>query len=183
MPARLTLGIDPGTATTGYGLVAEECGRFRLVECGVITTPSSDAQPARLKSLYDSLTGIISRTRPVDVAIEQLFVGRNTRAVGAVYQARGVALLAAAMQGLPVGEYTPLQVKRSITRYGRATKHQMQEMVRMLLNLETVPQPDDAADAVAIAICHINATYQAHALASLALASNPADAAHLEATS
>ncbi|MCL4534848.1 MAG: crossover junction endodeoxyribonuclease RuvC [Bacteroidetes bacterium] len=138
----------------GYGLVRQADGQLALAGYGVLTTPADQPLPQRLKELYAGLLGIIERFHPDEVAVEQLFVRRSFTAAQSVYQARGVALLAAANCGLPVSEYTPLQVKLAITRYGRATKDQIQEMVRTLLGLDAVPEPDDAADALAVAVCH-----------------------------
>jgi crossover junction endodeoxyribonuclease RuvC len=152
----LILGVDPGTAITGYGLVGGEGDELTLEGYGVITTSSDSPLPQRLQILYQELRGLIARYRPTAVAIEELFFSRNVRTALAVGQARGIALLAAAEAGLPVHEYTPLQVKQAVVGYGRATKDQVQQMVRMLLGLDFVPQPDDAADAIAVAICHLH---------------------------
>jgi crossover junction endodeoxyribonuclease RuvC len=152
----LILGVDPGTAITGYGLVGGEGDELVLEGHGVITTSSDSPLPQRLQILYQELRGLIARYRPTAVAIEELFFSRNVRTALAVGQARGIALLAAAEAGLPVHEYTPLQVKQAVVGYGRATKDQVQQMVRMLLGLDFVPQPDDAADAIAVAICHLH---------------------------
>ncbi len=150
----LTLGIDPGVSATGYGLVEKRGEDLTLVEYGVIT-PGSESPPAqRLKVICDELEEIIVRHRPTDVAVERLFFSRNVRTALAVGEARGVALLAAAKHDLPVYEYTPLEVKESLVGYGRATKDQVQKMVRVLLGLDSIPQPDHAADALAVAICH-----------------------------
>jgi crossover junction endodeoxyribonuclease RuvC len=151
----LTLGIDPGTAITGYGLVEGRGDGLTLVECGIITTPAGDPLPRRLQTIYAALTSLVQQHHPADAAIEELFFSRNARTALAVGHARGVAMLAVAMMGLPIFEYTPLQVKQAVTGYGRADKAQVQAMVRVLLGLATIPQPDDAADAVAIAICHL----------------------------
>ena len=151
----LVLGIDPGTAITGFGLVEEDdAGRLSLVECGVIRTPAGDPLPARLQAIYRSLSVLIGQYRPAAMAVEELFFSNNARTAFAVGQARGVCLLAGAEAGIPTYEYTPLQVKQAVVGYGKASKEQVQEMVRMLLELDAVPQPDDAADAVAVAICH-----------------------------
>jgi len=149
-------GIDPGTATMGYGLV--QCGgeSLQAIDYGVLTTSADVPLDKRLRILYQGLTGLIQRYRPQEVVVEELFFSRNSQSALAVGQARGVAILAAANSGLPVSEYTPLQVKQAIVGYGRATKDQMQQMVMMLLGLDAVPQPDDAADALAIAICHLH---------------------------
>ena len=152
----LVLGIDPGTAITGYGLVKGEDDDLSLVAYGAITTSSDWRLPERLQRIYRELTALIEDQQPTAVAVEELFFSKNVRTALSVGQARGVALLAAANAGLPIHEYTPLQVKQAITGYGRATKDQVQQMVRMLLALDSVPQPDDAADAIAVAICHIH---------------------------
>jgi crossover junction endodeoxyribonuclease RuvC len=152
----LVLGIDPGTAITGYGLVKGEDDSLTLVDYGAITTSSDQPLPERLQHIYRELTALIQDRQPTAVAVEELFFSKNVRTALSVGQARGVALLVSANAGLPIHEYTPLQVKQAIAGYGRATKDQVQQMVRMLLALDSVPQPDDAADAIAVAICHIH---------------------------
>jgi crossover junction endodeoxyribonuclease RuvC len=152
----LVLGIDPGTAITGYGLVKGEGDDLTLVTYGAIATSSDWPLPERLQRIYRELTALIEDRQPTAVAVEELFFSKNVRTALSVGQARGVVLLAAANAGLPIHEYTPLQVKQAIAGYGRATKDQVQQMVRMLLGLDNVPQPDDAADAIAVAICHIH---------------------------
>jgi crossover junction endodeoxyribonuclease RuvC len=152
----LVLGIDPGTAITGYGLVKGEDDSLTLVDYGAITTSSDRPLPERLQRIYRELTALIQDRQPTAVAVEELFFSKNVRTALSVGQARGVALLVSANAGLPIHEYTPLQVKQAIAGYGRATKDQVQQMVRMLLALDSVPQPDDAADAIAVAICHIH---------------------------
>ena len=152
----LVLGIDPGTAITGYGLVKGEDDSLTLVDYGAITTSSDQPLPERLQRIYQELTALIEDRQPTAVAVEELFFSKNVRTALSVGQARGVALLASANAGLPIHEYTPLQVKQAIAGYGRATKDQVQQMVKMLLALDSVPQPDDAADAIAVAICHIH---------------------------
>ena len=152
----LVLGIDPGTAITGYGLVHENDEGLALVECGVITTPADQPLPQRLQTIYRGLAAIIGQHRPDQVAVEELFFSRNVRTALSVGQARGVVLLAAAEAGLPLHEYKPLEVKQTVAGYGGADKRQVQEMVRLLLRLEEIPEPDDAADAVAVAVCHIH---------------------------
>ncbi len=162
----LTLGIDPGTAIMGYGLVdsgpdiglrAGVSGEtLTMVEYGALYTPANTPLVERLPMLYDGLRELIAEYKPGAVAVEQLFFNKNVRTALAVGQARGVAILAAAHSGLPVGEYTPLQVKQAVVGYGRATKEQVQTMVKILLNMDHVPRPDDAADALAVAICHIH---------------------------
>jgi crossover junction endodeoxyribonuclease RuvC len=152
----LVLGVDPGTATTGYGLVQEDDDGLALVACGVITTPAGQPLPERLKTIYRGLAELVARHGPDTSAVEELFFSRNVRTALSVGHARGVALLALADAGLPVHEYKPLEVKQAVAGYGGANKQQVQEMVRMLLDLDQVPRPDDAADAVAVAVCHIH---------------------------
>ena len=148
------LGIDPGTATMGWGVVRQEGSRLRYMQHGAITTPSNWAMPRRLGRLFDGVTQLLEGYRPDTVAVEELFFNTNVTTAITVGQARGVALLAAYRAGLEVAEYTPLQVKQAITSYGRAEKRQVQEMVRALLNLRDIPRPDDAADGLAIAVTH-----------------------------
>lgn len=153
----VVLGIDPGTATTGYGLVGEDdSGAARLVGCGAIITPPADPMPARLLAIHRAVAGLICDHAPEAVAVEALFFGRNVSTALTVGQARGVVLLAAAQAGLPVYEYKPAEVKQALAGYGGADKRQMQEMVRIMLGLDAIPRPDDAADAVAVAICHLH---------------------------
>jgi crossover junction endodeoxyribonuclease RuvC len=151
---RVVLGVDPGTAILGYGVVAVDGDELSALEYGVLTTPSHLPLTSRLLALFDGLTTVIDRTRPSEAAVEQLFFARNVQSALAVGQARGVVLLAAARGAIPVSEYTPLQVKQAVAGYGRATKEQVQQMVQVILRLQEIPQPDDAADALAIAICH-----------------------------
>lgn len=155
---RLTLGVDPGTATVGYAVVSEDHGKLRLLVCDVVVTPKEMPFPQRLSMIYHGISEIIQLYKPQDAAVEELFFARNARTAIAVGQGRGIILLAASEAGLPVSEYTPMQVKQAVQGYGSATKHQVGEMVRMLLNLDAVPKPDDAADAAAIAICHIHSS-------------------------
>ena len=152
------LGIDPGTATTGYAVVDEDRGELRLVSLGVISTPAASPLPQRLQQIYTELRQLIELHNPEASAVEQLFFSRNERTAMSVGHARGVALLALANADLPIAEYTPMQVKQAISGYGSATKYQVQQMVRMLLKLDEVPQPDDAADAAAVAICCLHRT-------------------------
>ncbi len=152
----LVLGIDPGLATTGYGLVRENERGLRAIAYGVVTTRPSQALTERLQTLYQELSGLVTEHRPNTAAVEELFFSRNVRTAMSVGQARGVALLALADAGLSVAEYTPLTIKQSISGYGGADKRQMQMMVQRLLNLSDVPRPDDAADALAVAICHLH---------------------------
>src|SRR5919206_3101088 len=148
------LGIDPGTATMGWGVIRQEGNRLRYVQHGAITTPPEWGMPRRLGRLFDGVTKLVRGYRPETIAVEELFFNTNVTTAITVGQARGVALLAAYKAGIEVTEYTPLQVKQAITSYGRAEKRQMQEMVKTLLNLREIPKPDDAADGLAIAICH-----------------------------
>ena len=161
----LVLGIDPGTAITGYGLVHELDDGLSLVECGIVTTPSSQRLPERLQTIYRDLSAVIRKWQPEAAAVEELFFSRNVRTALSVGQARGVALLALVDAGLPIYEYKPLEIKQAVAGYGGADKQQVQEMVRMLLNLDRVPQPDDAADAVAVAVCHIHSARMAALIA------------------
>lgn len=161
----LVLGIDPGTAITGYGLVREEDEGLALVDYGVITTPAGQPLPERLQTIYQGLAAVIRKHNPKTAAVEELFFSRNARTALSVGHARGVALLALADAGLPIYEYKPLAVKQAIAGYGGADKLQVQEMVRMLLNLDHVPHPDDAADAVAVAICHVHSARMAELVA------------------
>lgn len=161
----LVLGIDPGTAITGYGLVREDDAGLALVDCGAITTPAGQPLPERLQTIYQGLRAVIGEHKPEEAAVEELFFSRNARTALSVGHARGVTLLALADGGLPVYEYKPLEVKLAVAGYGGADKHQVQEMVRMLLDLDRVPQPDDAADAVAVAVCHIHSARMAALMA------------------
>lgn len=153
----LVLGIDPGTATTGYGLVEQKPdGRLVAVAYGAILTSKDLPMPDRLAQLFQELNEIILLHRPDSSAVEKLFFQTNVKTAISVGQGRGVVLLALAQAGLSIGEYTPNEIKQAITGYGSAGKQQMQEMVRMLLELPKRPQPDDAADALAVAICHLH---------------------------
>jgi crossover junction endodeoxyribonuclease RuvC len=153
----LVIGIDPGTAITGYGLVNENPdGSIIAVDYGILTPPASMPMPQRLLELYRQLKETISLHHPESGAVEKLFFQRNVRTAISVGQARGVALLALAEAGVEVGEYSPLEVKQAVVGYGGAEKSQIQMMVRALLNLKEIPNPDDAADALAIAICHLH---------------------------
>lgn len=149
------LGIDPGTATTGYAVVEEEGADLHLIAIGVIETQAGIPLPQRLQEIYRDLRAVVARYVPEASAVEELFFSRNVRTAMAVGHARGVTLLALVDAGLPVGEYTPMQVKQAVTGYGGAEKRQVQEMVRLLLHLPEIPRPDDAADAAAVAICHL----------------------------
>src|ERR687895_688790 len=148
------LGIDPGTATMGWGVIRQEGNRLRYMQHGAITTPPEWEMPRRLGRLFDGVTELVRGYRPETIAVEELFFNTNVTTAITVGQARGVALLAAYKAGIEVTEYTPLQVKQAVTSYGRAEKRQVQELVRSLLNLREIPKPDDAADGLAIAITH-----------------------------
>ena len=155
-PAPVILGIDPGLALTGYGILADHQGEPQARAYGVITTPADEPLPARLARLYEQLRVLIGQHRPTAVAVEELFFARNARTALTVGHARGVVLLAIAQADLPLYQYKPVEVKLAVTGYGNADKHQVQEMVRLLLGLERLPQPDDAADALALALCHFH---------------------------
>lgn len=148
------LGLDPGTATTGFGIIDAEAGRMQLVDYGVITTPAGDDPAERLRSIFDQVTELLHTHQPDTSGVEKLFFGRNITTAIRVGEARGVLLLALAHAGIPIGEYSPPQIKESVTGYGKADKAQMQLMVRQLLGLTETPRPDDAADALAVAITH-----------------------------
>jgi crossover junction endodeoxyribonuclease RuvC len=149
-----TLGIDPGTAILGWGVVDEQGAQLTLVDCGALTTPAGMPQHERLLILYRGLTELVEKYQPGAAAVEELFFGKNVNTALTVGQARGVTLLALAQHGLAIYEYKPLAVKQAVAGYGGADKKQMQEMVRLTLQLPKIIRPDDAADAVAIAICH-----------------------------
>ena len=148
------LGIDPGYATTGFGLIEAERGQYRLIGSGVVTTPPDMGFPDRLELLYDDMCRLIAELAPDCAAVEELFWGRNITTGIGVAQGRGVILLAVAKSGVPLYEYTPMQVKQAVVGYGKAEKHQVMDMTRRILRLEAAVRPDDAADAVAIALCH-----------------------------
>ncbi len=153
MRNHVIVGFDPGTARLGYGVVTND-DQPRVIDFGVLETPSSDPMPERLKHLYEGICQILSDYHPSVCAIEQLFFSRNVTTALSVGQARGIVMLAAAQSAIPVKEYTPAEVKQAVSGYGKAGKAQMQEMVRLLLDLDEVPYPDDAADALAVALCH-----------------------------
>ncbi len=148
------LGIDPGYAILGYGIVEMKGNKFQVCGYGAITTEASMEMTDRLKCIYNSLTEIIAEYEPDVASIEELFFNTNTKTAIMVGQARGVAILACANSGMEIDEYTPLQIKQAIVGYGRAEKKQVQNMVKTILNLKEVPKPDDTADALAAAICH-----------------------------
>ncbi len=148
------IGIDPGTGILGFGVVDFDRQKFKLVTAGVVSTPAHTPLPERLAEIYDALTEIIDETRPEVMSIEKLFFAQNVTTAISVAHARGVAMLAGQQGGLSIAEYTPLQIKQTLTGYGRASKKQIQEMVRLNLGLREVPKPDDCADALAAAITH-----------------------------
>ena len=148
------LGIDPGYGITGFGLIEADRGRCALVRCGAITTPAGMDFPARLEIIYEDMRQLLELTKPDAVASEELFFGQNVTTGIGVAQARGVVLLAIRKAGLEVTAYKPMQVKQAVVGYGNATKHQVQDMTKRLLHLSEMPKPDDAADAIAIALCH-----------------------------
>ena len=148
------LGLDPGTATTGYGVISMIGNHIRPIAYGVVQTQSNLEMSKRLVMIFDAVEQIIDKFQPSEVAVEKLFFGRNTTTAITVGQARGILLLQAERAKLKIAEYTPMQVKQALVGYGSAEKKQVQYMVKTFLNLQTPPQPDDAADALAIAICH-----------------------------
>ncbi len=150
----IILGIDPGIARCGYGIIEEKHGVLSLVDYGLIETDSSNEDIVRLKEIFERTNNLIEQFSPSIMAVEQLFYGSNSRTAFAVGQARGVVLLAAALSSIKTAEYTPLQVKQAVVGYGRAEKNQIQYMVKELLKMAKTPKQDDAADALAVAICH-----------------------------
>jgi crossover junction endodeoxyribonuclease RuvC len=169
----IVLGIDPGTAATGYGLVERNGSHLRMVEFGVVETLAGGTAGERLVAIHAGVVELIERHRPALVGVERIFFSRNVQTAFSVGQARGVVLLAAAQAGLPIFEYTPNEVKIAVTGYGRATKEQVQRMVQTVLRLVEVPTPDDAADALAVAICLAH-SYREMSVAADAPASAPA---------
>ncbi len=148
------LGIDPGYGITGFGTLEAQSHQFRLLRYGAITTPPGADFSARLEMIYEDMRTLLADARPDAVAIEELFFGHNVTTGINVAQSRGVILLAIRQAGVPVFQYKPMQVKQAVVGYGNATKHQVMDMTRRILHLESVPKPDDAADAIAIALCH-----------------------------
>lgn len=148
------LGIDPGTGILGFGIIEADRGKTQLVDAGVIRTPVKEDDAVRLQTIFDELTDIIVDTKPQEMAVEKLFFAQNVTTAMTVAQARGVVLLCGMQAGLKIAEYTPLQIKQALTGYGRADKKQIQEMVKVILQLKEVPKPDDCADALACAITH-----------------------------
>ena len=148
------LGIDPGYGITGFGLIDADRGQFSLVRCGAITTPAGMDFSARLEIIYEDMRQLLELAKPDAVAIEELFFGQNVTTGIGVAHSRGVILLAIRQAGLEVNQYKPAQVKQAVVGYGNATKHQVQDMTKRLLRLDAMPKPDDAADAIALALCH-----------------------------
>ena len=148
------LGIDPGYGITGFGIIDADRSNCTLAGCGAITTPAGADFSARLEMIYEDMKSLLEKTKPDAVAIEELFFGQNVTTGIGVAQSRGVILLAIRQAGLQVYSYKPMQVKQAVVGYGNATKHQVQDMTKRLLHLEKMPKPDDAADAIAIALCH-----------------------------
>ena len=148
------LGIDPGYGITGFGVIESQRGNSTLLRCGAITTPAGMEFPARLEIIYEDMKSLLETVKPEAVAIEELFFGQNVTTGIGVAQSRGVILLAIRQAGIPYFEYKPMQVKQAVVGYGNATKRQVQDMTKRLLHLDRLPKPDDAADAIAIALCH-----------------------------
>lgn len=161
-------GIDPGSLRTGYGCIESDGRRHRLVVCGAIRTPPRAMLPARLLQIHRELGRLIAAHAPDCIVIEQLFHARNVRSALVLGHARGVAVLAAVHAGVPVVEYTPAEIKAAVSGYGRAGKAQMQHMVRLLMGLDAAPRPHDAADALAVALCHVHARGRLAGLAEAA---------------
>jgi len=156
-------GIDPGSERTGYGCVEAHGSRHRMIACGAVTSSSLTPFPERLRAIHKGLATLIEECHPQVVAIESLFFAANVRSALKLGHARGVAMLAAVEAGLPIVEYTPAEIKRAVVGYGRAEKHQVQQMVKLVLGLSSAPAPHDAADALAVAICHLHARPQSRA--------------------
>jgi len=148
------MGIDPGIAIVGYGIINIKGNKYKVIDSGALTTSPELSMPKRLLFIYKSLTELLELYKPEAYAVEELFFNKNVKTALIIGHARGVILLAASNMDIPVYEYTPLQVKQAIVGYGRADKNQMQQMVKILLNLKEIPKPDDVADALAVAICH-----------------------------
>jgi len=152
----IILGIDPGTAITGFGVISNKSGELDMIGYGCINTDSKTEMPDRLVEIHSEINSIIKKYKPDVLACEELFFFKNLKTAITVAQARGVVITSARLSQIPVSEYTPLQIKQAISGYGRATKQQMQKMVKIILKLDAEPKPDDAADALAVAICHAN---------------------------
>ena len=155
----IILGIDPGYAIVGIGVIEFVGNKFKPLEYNAITTPAGMPVPERLQAIYQGIEHFINKYKPDAVAIEELFFNSNQKTAIMVAQARGVIIVAAKNKGVPLYEYTPLQIKQAVTGYGRADKKQIQNMVKMILNLNAIPKPDDAADGLAVAICHAHSAH------------------------
>jgi crossover junction endodeoxyribonuclease RuvC len=166
-------GIDPGSERTGYGCVDTDGRRHRLLVAGALAAPADTSFPDRLRHIHEGLMRLLAEQRPDCVAIENIFHARNVRSALRLGHARGVALLAAASLGLPIAEYTPAEIKRAVVGFGRAEKPQVGQMVKLLLRLDAPPSPHDAADAIAVAICHIHSSSGAAAQAARVAAGRP----------
>lgn len=154
------LGVDPGLARMGWGVIDTDGNRHKLVQYGVLGTPAGESLPIRLRSIYSSVQQLIATYSPDDIAFEELFFARNVTTALSVGAARGVALVAASQHTENLYEYTPMQIKQAVVGYGKAEKRQVQLMVKMLLNMEEIPRPDDAADGLAVAITHAHSARQ-----------------------
>ncbi len=159
------LGIDPGTIAMGYGVIETRDDETTLIDCGALTTPARSTIGERLSYLYNKLLEIISRYQPDAVAVEQPFIAKNVKSALAIGKAQAIAILAAATKGVPTYEYTPAQIKQRVTNYGASSKEQIQEMVRLQLGLSQIPEPSDAADALAVALCHLSEIHLSNLLA------------------
>jgi crossover junction endodeoxyribonuclease RuvC len=169
----IIFGIDPGSERTGYGCIDSDGRRHRLVACGSLSAPADTPFPGRLQAIHEGLAALLGEHRPACVAIENIFHAKNVRSALRLGHARGVALLAASSAGVPVVEYTPAEIKRAVVGFGRAEKQQVGQMVKLLLGLDAVPTPHDAADALAIAICHVHSC-SARVADAVRRAQNPA---------
>jgi len=159
------LGIDPGTVAMGYGAIESSDNEIALINCGALTVPARSSIGERLSYLYNQLLEIVSRYQPDAVAIEQPFMAKNVKSALAIGRAQAIAILAATNKGIPTYEYTPTQIKQRVTNYGASSKEQIQEMVRLQLGLSQIPQPTDAADALAVALCHLSEIHLSNLLA------------------
>ena len=159
------LGIDPGTVVMGYGVIESRDDKVTLVDYGALSTPARSSIGERLSSLFTQLSEVVSQCQPDAVAVEQPFLAKNVKAALAIGKAQAVAILVAANRGIPTYEYTPTQIKRMVANYGASSKEQVQEMVRLQLGLSEVPEPNDAADALAVALCHLSETHLSNLLA------------------
>ncbi len=159
------LGIDPGTIAMGYGVIESRDDKIALIECGALTPPARSPIGERLSYLFNQLVEIVLRSHPDAVAIEQPFMAKNVKSALVIGKAQAIAILAAANKGIPTYEYSPAQIKQRVANYGASSKEQIQEMVRLQLGLSQVPQPNDAADALAVALCHLSEMHLSNLLA------------------